>query len=534
MTGQGVGLPSAGSPQKSERWGHTTATGSRIEIDDTPGAESINLQHHSGATVTIDPDGAVHIVSTGRKGIGIAAPFGDAFVSASGEVAIKGSNISLQCSGDLNMDIGGTLNIKSAAIKTTTNTLDETIDGSAARTVTNDQSTIIGGIKRDTVAGDSREQVSGTKITDVGKNLQTKVTGDSTHDTTGATTNTTKGAMKNISGGAQTLSAKGAMTLVSDGTAKISSHGELNLTASGALKIDGSEVNVSPMVDRANYAVQAAKAAILAGVVEPTEVQGSAASTSDVAAKEAEVMEANDIVDELTSVRKFPNYPNNAKLESASGGSVSTIEYDSTPSAKEVYDEYSSKNTGTLNPVTEETGYGTIPEGNRKLDIKSVTPPVGIPSQHDAGAKISRYFSLGDLINAKHSHPIPPSSYQQVVQNHIFVAYNVLDAIKAKYPDIEVTSAYRSNSKNHITGLAIDIVCSTRNMEVHADIARFARDNLPVDQVFIEKNTSGRSHVHVRATHGSGAPKVLTCGDPQCSTSTPGIDISYLKRKGTA
>lgn len=300
-------------------------------------------------------------------------------------------------------------------------------------------------------------------------------------------------------------------------------------------------MNASPYVDLAKWAdetEQAARATVLSGSVgaKPTPQGADSASSASVnSPKDAQVMESEDIVDTLTSARKYPDYPGNGVRESANATGYGTISYDETPGAEDVMNEYSGGNQGNVNPSQEQDSYDNLPESptNRDPNITATDPGKSVPSPYDLGAKISKYFTLGQLIKAKHSHPIPPSSYDSVVKNHILLANNVLDPIKEAFPDLVITSAYRSNSSNHRTGRAIDIVVESRSMTKHAEIARFARDKLPVDQVFIEKNTSGRTHVHLRVSpSGSkGNPSVLTCGDPKCQTRVAGINVAWLGRR---
>ena len=166
-------------PRNSPRWGYTSPSGSRIELNDSAGSESIEMVHNSGAGISVDPDGGVYITSTSGRGAGVGAPRGDYYISAGGDVVISGGgSISITTGGDLTIDVGGTLNIKCGSYKLVTNNQEETIDGSASRSVTNDQSEMIGGIDRRTVAGDSRLQVSGSKYLDVGGQQDAYVDGN--------------------------------------------------------------------------------------------------------------------------------------------------------------------------------------------------------------------------------------------------------------------------------------------------------------------------------------------------------------------
>jgi len=557
LMGVGDGVSEANQGTLSEKWGYTTHTGTSIEVTD----QSVAITHHSGAAVKIDPDGAIYITSSSRKGIGISAPYGDAFLAASGEIAINGASLSCSVSGDYNLSVGGTYNIRCAGYKLNTNVVDETIDGSASRTVTNDSAIIIGGINRLVVAGDQRVQVSGSDIIDVAGNKTDRVKGNSLINSKGtytvaATGNlkvsskgtsdfisdgnlsiSSKSAIKQVSAGATKISAAGTLDVKGSGATKISSDAAISVEGSGTARLVGSTATVGgSTVNLATATLNAPTPTGSGGSTSPSvTATDSPSNSADVA--DAQTVDANDIVDELTSVRKYPQYPNNAKHESADAGGASVISHDSSGSdAEAAFNEYSSKNTGNIDPVSSES-YGTIPEvssGQRRDDISGIEPDISVPSPQSTSAKISRYFTLGQLTNASASHRIPPSIYEQVVKNHIYLAYNVLDPLKQQFPDLIITSAWRENSKNHITGLAIDIVSPSRSMEKHAEMARWARDNLPVDQVFLEKNTSGRSHVHLRATKSQGVnPKTMTCADSKCIINTDGIDVGYLIKNGT-
>jgi hypothetical protein len=558
-----------------QKYGWVSPTGSSLLLDSNAGGDALQLTHHSGATVRIDPDGAVYLTSSSAKGVGISAPFGDAYMDASGDIAIKGSSLSFNTSGDATFNVGGTFNIAADSYKLSTNVMDEVIDGTASRSVTNDSSEIVGGIKRSTVAGDRMHQTSGNQMNHVGGNKNTYVTGNQEYDITGQQTVTAKGAATYSSEGNQSflsqgegiLSAKSTLTVVSDadsiidgnnvqvrskavtaisgGTHLVATSDSTTVSAEGAIDITGgSSAKVSAPVSSMHGAtVTIGTGTLLAptptgspsiSILAPATILSAGDAYDVEGPEEAIIIPPEDIVDELTSVRKYPEFPNNAKRQSADGGGIYTVSHDQTNSAEAVYKEYSSKNYGSANPVSTES-YGTIPEvsaGERKENITSVDPGISVPTRGNSSSKISRYFTLGQIINAKHSHKIPTSIYDQIVSNHIFAAYNVLDPIKEKFPDLIITSAYRSNSSNHRTGYAIDMVVASRSLEVHAEIARFARDNLPVDQVYLEKNTSGRTHVHLRATRVNATPKTLTCGDPACKSRTGGISIEYLRRRG--
>lgn len=575
LTGQGDGIPVVGGSTLDKKYGYVSPSGSRIEIDDTAGNETVNIQHHSGASAVIDPDGSIHIISSSRKGVGISAPFGDAYVSGAGDVVIEGAALSFRTTGDFNLDVGGNINMVSAGVKLKTKNMDQTIDGHFSSSVTNDYSEVVGGIMRQTVAGDKRNQITGANVLDVKGNNTTRITGDNDFNVKGDNTSkidgdSTESVTGNITqkyGGDMSVSIGGTLGYGIEGSAEFGSKGNLTVSSEGIGKfsaptsiIAGNSIDVNAS---GNANLQAGGQARVVGDTAsiggnsvviatadltepaPTISAGSDSPSSQTvdtppdredadSADEAKVMEANDIVDSLTSIRQNPDYPNNALHESAEAGSISLVSHDQTTGAESAYNQYSSRNAGSLNSFTEEEigNFPNVSESNRRSDIQAITPDISVPSRHDTAAKISRFYTLGDLLNAPFSHKIPSSTYKTVVQNHIFAAYNVLDPIRERFPDVMITSAYRKNSSNHITGLAIDMQVKGRILSRHAEIAAFVRDNLPVDQIFLEKSGSGKTHVHIRASNSGGAPTVLTCGDKRCTTKTAGIDVSFLKRSG--
>lgn len=616
MTGPGDGGDISGRDPKPQRWGYVAPSGSRVEVNDASGGEKISIVHHTGAALTIDPDGGVFITSESSRGAGIAAAKGDVYISAGGDIAINGNGtVSVKTSGDLVMDVGGNFYLKCKAYNLVTNAMDETIDGSASRNVTNDQSQVIGGIDRKTVAGDMREQVSGKRISDVagtfaervdgdfssdvGGDHTTKITGDTATHTGGSSTQSvggnntinvgsnhvskaggnselhTGGSLKMLTSGDANIDTGGNLTTATGGDMAMSSGGEAAFIGAdaavygsgGAVNIIGSTVAVAGSIvgidgetveiTSGTTSVGASTVNLNTGVLnspDPTGAGGAGGAPNipdldgvptpqgpdgpgDVdGPEEAATMEANDIVDTLTSARKYPEYRGNGVIESAYAAESGTVSHDQAPQAQEVYDEYSGGNQGTSNPATVGGSYDTLPEESpvRSDDIAATDPGVSVPSQHNPGSKISKYFTLGELTNAPLSWPIPPSKWEEVVSQHILVANNVLDAIREKFPDAFITNAYRNNSPNHRTGRAVDIQVANKSLTRHAEIARFARDHLPCDQVFLERSGSGRTHVHLRvAPAGSKVkPKVLTCGDPKCRSRTPGINVEYLTRRG--
>ena len=140
-------------------------TGHFIEMDDTEGAERINIQHKNGAFITIHQDKS--IVIRGQNGIQIITyasnelfvggninitVIGDANISTNGNTNIDTvGNVNWKVGGKFNLDTKGDINLNSS----------ENINQSAGKTtnIKSENQTIIGG---SSVEVDSKLNVKGS------------------------------------------------------------------------------------------------------------------------------------------------------------------------------------------------------------------------------------------------------------------------------------------------------------------------------------------------------------------------------------
>jgi uncharacterized protein (DUF2345 family) len=181
-TGSGSGL----TPSAEDSHGFSTPTGNKIQINGTPGSETIEIVHHTGSAIMIDADGAIFLMPAGLKGFGLNASRGDGVIAAGQRVIIKGNsgitvetegNLEFNVGGHLYMDVGGdyVLNVDGA----TTFSSDGTLNFEA----TKDLVETVGGVKRTTIAGDLRTQVAGQNRFDSGGNFEVRTNGDLKLDT---------------------------------------------------------------------------------------------------------------------------------------------------------------------------------------------------------------------------------------------------------------------------------------------------------------------------------------------------------------
>lgn len=521
-TGPGSGITS-GVGKSTDVQGFVSPTGNKVVIDNTFGADTITLHHHSGATVLIDADGSIHIISTGKKGFGLVAPKGDGTVYSRGHLILKGDGkITLETEGDLDLNVGGSLGIYVAGDMSTyvEGSIEEFTDGRKTTEIVKEHTTIVGGDSSTTVAGNMRTQVSGNKKIDVAKKLTASVDEDVAVNSQKTVALKSKEAFS--------IDSKDTYTAKSEGAVSIESKGAMDLKSQGALKLSS----------KATFTTHASGAVDIRG--SRTDMQAGGASPSDPGdpadAAKAEYPTPEMILDNMTSVREAPDFPKNAKRMSNDSFSVYKNDGE-TPNPKAEAASAGNKGAGAkLDSQPDSTGPIT-PASASNYDIppgvtsngKSEKNPLPVPSSVlNTNQKISRHVTVGMIKNIR---ACPPGQQKQVLEEAMNTAWNILDPLIEKYGgQFRIGSWWRSNSSNHVTGGAVDISGNPHgNHRLTSEIAAFIRDNLPYKQLFLEKNDSNSIHVHVwAASPGSGASgNVLTCSDPQCRGKVAGLQPSF-------
>lgn len=568
LTGPNATQSTSGVSGQKFKW--TSATGTSIEINGDPGNEVAKIIHHTGSGIQIDPDGGIFVVSNSRRGTGIAAPKGDAWIKAGALLVIDaGGTLSIRARGDLNIDVGGNLNLSvEGSIISRCAAQEQMIDGNSSTTITGDSSSIIGGISRETIAGDVMQQVSG--------NLIQNVKGNTTSSTKGNVSATSKGTMNISSEGNQSITSKGTSTFESDGNMTIASKANveqtsggsstygskgsmsvkseatLTQTSAGNMTIGSSNMNItassSSNISASTMNIGASGMTIwgtgvISSAIVPGGASGSVGSVPSSSVNnnvqiadipEPMVLDSTDIIDNISSSRNIPQYPKNAIHESSSHTSLSAPSYENSDISETIQQDYTAQNSGNQFAPQEAGSFGSYPQSSENIPLyETQDSPYTTNTQHNADDKISRHFTVGEFTKAKASWPIPSDIEAEILKAHATVAYNILDPLREKF-DIIIVSAYRGNSTNHVTGYAVDIVTPSRDLNTHAEIAKFARDNLPCQQIFIERNDTGKTHVHLRGwpAGSSGNATIYTCNDKKCEMRTNGIDVAYLTQKG--
>jgi hypothetical protein len=574
-SGVGVGTPA---------YGHVTSTGTKMVINNTAGAETVELTHHSGASVLIDADGAIFIQSSGKKGVGLNAPTGPAVIYAQGEIVLKSdTSVFIETSGNLEFNVGSNfnLNVDGDMITTVKGSMQTGVDGSLIQEVAKDVSTITGGMVRETVAGDKREQVTGNFRFDVGETWDQRVKGRLSVSTEENAIFHAKNNLDISSKNALTVSAqddiivqsksslyniatqnlviesqmgiysraessyvinsRGFMNLEIQGTATIRATdvrmdtsnsvdvrtSGMQLHASGEMDIRGATVdmNSTGAMDLRGSTIDLNAGGPLSPLTgNPAQLTSprNAADVEDLPG--AEFMAANDIIDNLTTEREAPEFPENAKRLSARDMDTYQNDGDNVPGAAK---NAASGNRGS-NPPVNSSGEFDIPEGptsNSKSGKQSPYPM--LTSLSDPSAKLSKHITVGmfkNLRNAQNSR-----NRTQIIKRAQNLCYNILDPLYEQFGSrgIQITSGFRPSSRRHGTGGAIDLRGSNREDAMFvAEMAAWVRDNCPWSAILLEANDQGSVHVHLEAAQpgSTGEGFIVTCADSACAVQIPGLN----------
>lgn len=561
FSGPGTGTAtSVGQPEDSK--GFVTDSGNKIAIHGTPGAESIEIIHHSGAALVIDVDGSIFLMPTSKKGFGLHADRGDGVVSAQGRLILKGhsdivietegsvafnvgQNMFLNVQGDMNVDVGGSYS--------------ESIDGSRSSEVVMNSAMTVGGAYRETIVDGKRTQISkGNVRYDVGggsydvrseqdiylhaqKSIDVNSKEDSTYEVSGgkltliASDDTIIASKANMyvtadnnvaldAGGViaeksevgHIVSTKDSMFIdatnlvdVRSTATKLSATGEFNVVSACTNMSSTSTINVNATgaIDIRGSTVDVNKAAASAEAVRAVQTTDARTSPNLTEPNDVEYADANTVIKNMTSLIDAPEFPKNAKKMSDNEMSLYENEGDTPPSAAKAM---ASMNPAGGSAYSKGTELGSIGDsGNVGYDgsnnkTKAEESPIPCPTScTNTSTKLSRNLSVGGFPGLGQL-PTNQMGYSQkeILENVRHLAYNIIDPILMKFgSSVTLLHGIRlgQGGSRHYIGKAIDIRASSRDHGETAMIAKWIVENLPYDRCFLEANRQGTIHIHVEA-----------------------------------
>lgn len=462
-----------------------------VEYDDTPGSERINVYHTTGTFTEIDANGNMT-----RRVVGSDYQITD----GNGYVRIEGRcNISV--GGSANIVVGADANIE--------------VDGDVSLTVGNDIVAEAGG----------RISISAAEAIDLRAPDIFIEADNELHITAGAKMNAQSMGPVNLkSATGMYLQSDTNINLNSGADTDIQSGGDTNVQATGSAKIYGE--TSAHMKSDGMTALDGGTMQIQAGA----SIKAGGAGTAEIAdLSQAGVLDGRIDYSEYEIDDEFPTLIVDTTVlavetpEEAANGGTATVR------AALVADGTATASELAVTPVS-----ASVPESTYVLPTVAV-PVAGKPSDQvtyiktlsgiPVGYKLTPNFTLGQLsANAPAQRDKVRAqcnlSEGEIVANLYEVAANVLEPIKAAYPNMFVTSAFRDFSHNtvksvsqHCLGLAADMQFTGVKKADYYDLAVAIRALLPNwDQLLLEYKSTGTGNpwIHVSFNSKGNRRQVLT------------------------
>jgi len=179
--------------------------------------------------------------------------------------------------------------------------------------------------------------------------------------------------------------------------------------------------------------------------------------------------------------------------------------YEETPYTPEIVDMAVSNGFITKEEgdrvMTEEPIIESIADEPPPAEVKPVISECGlaiINGKVDYSVKLSpnftlRQLSLGAVVSQYAIKDQNGLTSEQIICNLKNLAENVLEPLKAKYPNMMVTSGFRigAGKSQHLKGEAADIQFKNASKGFYFEVAKWAKDNLPYDQFLLEYKSTG-------------------------------------------
>lgn len=465
------------------------------EIDDTPGYERLLDQHACGTYQEMHADGNMVTKVINDKYTIIA---GDGYITVEGQAIVH-------LMGNCNLRVGGALTI--------------TADGGVNIATKGDFRVKAKSINLESTSGDITAK-SAKNITTTAKE-KNNVKGKTNHIDSTELTSISTGQQFIVEAQKISQHSKTDTTIAADGDTYISAKGESNFTAKGATYIQadgGANIKTD-----STFAITASTVEVDADLnvknttnmkAGGTDVQGYGASSADSAA-DAIPEAAIPAVESKGSGITYSANPDSIMMET-----------DDDPEAAAAAIKQGIAN-GTIDPnelnapVTEGERDSSGPSSNVKPSLTS--PTVGdIGTSPDDNLRLSPNFTVSKL--SKHtpagSHIIRAQhglSAKEITGNLQLLAINCLEKIKERFPDMQVTSAFRTSTggkSQHERGMAADMqfASANKNKDLYFQYAQWIKENIPFDQLLLEYKTYGSKlpWIHISFNSKSNRKQILT------------------------
>lgn len=437
-------------------WNKTyeSESGHIMEFDDTPQAERVHLYHKKGTFFEID-----------HNGTRVTRVVGDDYLilERNGKIAVFG-NVDVTVEGALNVLVQNSANVD--------------ISGSMNINVYNDANI--------NVAGDAKLRAAGD-LDIKANNIHIESEGDFFVKSGGLVNLEASSGMNLKSGGYLGALSSGNMYHKTGGAYFATSGSSMDLKAGGLFRADYSKGNFGMGASSAPDAKASESAKDLGAIEarETTEPQISELKVNTRQEKAAQRYETED--DEGGDKEAYIK-------EQTRSGAIDPTEQ--------------GKQTPTATPAEENTPkQNQIPPKGASCDV------IYGMTTYPGNMKLSKYFTVNDMTK-NNSRPIAVTNgvpAQEIACNLKGVCENVMDIIKAKYPGITITSAFRRpgdisvgalEKSQHTRGQAVDFVINGFSRKQHFEAIQWIQQAVPYDQLILETDGKTTVWIHVSYTYG--------------------------------
>jgi hypothetical protein len=479
-------------------------SGHLIEIDDTPGKERLLNEHISGTYTEMKPGGSL-----------VTKVISDNYTIVAGDdiISIEGKAI-IHITGDCNLRVGGFITISSDSginlvtkgdfrLKANSINMESTSGNISAKSAKD----VLFTAKENTQIKSKKNLIGSAEITSITTGQQFVV--DSKKISQKAETDITL-----QSGEKTSINSTGDLNLESNNSIFMESAKKFNIKSGEETSIgSGKAVNIKSAEDTKVTAPALEVDAVL-NVKNTTNLKAtgtdSRGDTHDLPINGQGADAAADAEAATPNTPEDPVLPEDSKgsgitfVENPVGDLFMAIDDDEELALYAIKDGL---DKGTIKkedldytPPSGETFSGS-PSGDRSIALESPTIKDVGTSPPD-NLRLSTNFVLSQL--TKTSHKVRNGivaqrglSAEQIVQNLQLLCQNVLEPIKKKYPNMSVSSGFRSEALNarlsgasstsqHMLGQAADIVFSGVPLSDYAAIANWVKDNVPYDRLILE------------------------------------------------
>jgi GH24 family phage-related lysozyme (muramidase) len=437
-------------------WNKTfeSESGHIMEFDDTPEAERVHLYHKKGTFFEID-----------HNGTRVTRVVGDDYLilERNGKIAVFG-NVDVTVEGALNVLVQNSANVD--------------ISGSMNINVYNDANI--------NVAGDAKLRAAGN-LDIKADNIHIESEGDFFVKSGGLVNIESSDGMNLKSGAYLGALSSGNMYHKTSGAYYATSGAGMDLKAGGLFRADYSKGNFGMGASSAPSANGSESASDLGsiGKRETTEPEISELKVNSRQERAAKRYETED--DEGGDREEF------IKEQTRSGAIDPTEQGKPNPAAT---------------PAEEST-----PKANQIQPKGAKCDMIYGMTTFPRDMKLSKYFTVNDMTKG-FTRPIADcngKSAQEIACNLKGVCENVMDVIKAKYPGLTITSAFRRpgdisvgalEKSQHTAGQAVDFAIAGFSRKQHFEAVQWIQQAVPYDQLILEYDAKSTVWIHVSYTYG--------------------------------